>query len=159
VRRVASVACRPLLAATGRVRDGTSMLMKSSMSPDPKYLCPAHMLHAQALRPEEAKEQQHRQKTQGRQAQAAASCILKSPPNNPQERQDSISEMQNHKQKGINQERRAWRKGEGGLQSSDLWFSRRREGVDEEGACHLRSSNLWFLGADWRPRQQLQGDD
>ena len=80
-------------------------------------------------------------------------------PNNPQERQDSISEMQNHKQKGMNQERRAWRKGEGGLQSSDLWFSRRREGVDEEGACHLRSSNLWFLGADWRPRRQLQGGD
>jgi hypothetical protein len=56
------------------------MLMKSSMSPDPKYLRPAHMLHAQALRPEEPKEQQHRQETQGRQAQAAALCILKSPP-------------------------------------------------------------------------------
>jgi hypothetical protein len=93
----------------------SSMLMKSSMSPDPKHLRPAHMLHAQALRAEEPKEQQHRQETQGRQAQAAASCILKSPPNDPQERQDSISEMQNHKQTGINQERRAWRKGEGGL--------------------------------------------
>jgi hypothetical protein len=52
--------------------------------------------------------------------------------------------MQNHKQTGINQERRACRKGEGGLQSSDLWFPRRREGVDEEGACRLRSSNLLF---------------
>jgi serine/threonine protein kinase len=39
----------------------------------PKYLRPAllhptHMLHAQALRPEEPKEQQHRQETQGRRA-------------------------------------------------------------------------------------------
>jgi serine/threonine protein kinase len=56
-----------------------SMLMRSSMSSDPKYLRPArlhptHMLHAQALRPKEPKEQQHRQETQGRRAQAAASC-------------------------------------------------------------------------------------
>jgi serine/threonine protein kinase len=40
----------------------SSMLMRSSMSSDPKYLHlarlhPAHMLHAQALRPEEPKEQ------------------------------------------------------------------------------------------------------
>jgi hypothetical protein len=39
--------------------------------------------------------------------------------------------------------------------SSELWFSRRREGVEEEGACRLRSSDLWF--SRWREGVEEEG--
>ena len=74
---------------------------------------------------------------------ALDSSILKSPPMIPKNDRIRFSKCKiTSKQESIKNVGRGGRAG--GFQSLDLWFSRRREGVDEEGACRLRSSNLWF---------------